>query len=298
MARAIAGRFGLQWDHAAPGTLRHRANLFPLQLDRMLLWGEGLVEPMRCRSFLPEPAPTRAEPSLSGGSSEISKGHYYARFLRKDPDEMRALETASRRLLEGLPNVFPDRDQEELRERLQVQFGRGKTYGLEGLSLLDHFFLEERSCRWRAAHLAIDLFEDPVLPFVNVEHIQLAFALRPADRARHLFQTRIIETHEAELLRYPFNPEALPGHVLTWSKLAARLLPFPALREFTWADFFRGIGRPLVEQALVNDGPLWEILDREKARRYWAASLRQANMNIRYPLSLLTFTRWYEQYLS
>lgn len=300
LARRIAKRFNLEWHHVAePGFGRrdHSATRMDVQFKRLLLWGEGLVEPNRFEHFRRESCPTEHGAYLSGGSSEISKGHYYANLLRKEhelPSDLHAALTG----LEGrIGQLLRDADSFNVRQRLRDQIALGELYGIGGLTLLDFFYLNERVRRWQSAHLAVNLFDRTVLPFVNVEHIQLAFAMRPADKAERRLQTFIIAQNAEELLRVGFA-DSVP--VTLWAFLWRAILKHRRLaalmKTYSWADYLRGDGRVVVDTVLSTQSVLWQILDRNKARARWNEFIRGSNQEFHFLLGLVAFRQWYAMY--
>lgn len=268
-----------------------------VQFTKLLLWGEGLVQPTRFQHFHGEPHQTTRGSYLDGGSSGISKGFYYSRLLKRNDDEGLTYRKVLSRF-EGIGTApLTDADAFELSRRLRDHLASGEAYGLRELALLDFFYLNEWIRRWQSAHLAINLFDKSVLPFFSIDHIKLAFAMRPLDKAERRFQRFIIAQNAEELLHVAF------GNSLRF-KLQDRLLRLMSrtkwlggvLKTLSWADYLRGDGKPQIDRIFSSDTPLWQILDRERATAKWNAFLRGSDQSIQFPLGLMAFRRWYAMY--
>ncbi len=297
IARRISRRFRLDWTRVGSPDFAHRTDpqeVVATQFDRMTLWAEGLVEPTRFQHFQAAPSPTREMPYLGGGSSEISRGHYYHTLLRHDPDLSFDLDRTLETLTQDSIELLADRDATSMRERIRQQLGEGATHGVGGWALLDYFYLRERTRRWQAAHMAANLFDVDILPFINIDHITLAFAMQPVEKAKSAFQRFIIQRNAEGLLRIPLTAEVSRHPYFVVLRLVSRILRLNrAAQTLNWADYFRRGGKPAVDQVLTNDSPLWEIVDRGKARKKWSDFMCGRTEDVHLPLGLLAFSSWY-----
>ncbi len=301
LAKRIARRFDMEWRHVPNrrfSRLKDLSATMDVQFKKMLLWGEGFVEPGRFQHFHVEPSPTTYGSYLSGGSSEISKGHYYGHLLRENRNAPFDFDRFAAKFERTRVEILPDDDSFNLTHLLRDQVTKGAVYGLEGFSLLDYFYLSERVRRWQSAHLAINLFDRSVLPFVNIEHIKLAFAMRPFEKAEHSFQKFIIAQNAAELLHIPLK-EALYRNPFYWCLRAISKINWAnrALNNSSWADYFRRDGRTSVEKILSSDTPLWQILDKNKSKRKWDDFLQGTSQEIDFLLGLMSFSYWHMMYI-
>lgn len=301
VARRIAKRFHLDWVHVKdPPFWRHEdlPHIVDAQFTKLLLWGEGLVQPARFQHFQVAPAPTTHHSYLSGGSSEISRGPYYNRVLTKDKDQgveyRKALALFESRITTApLSEAAAFNGTRLVRE----QVANGEAYGLRELDLLDFLYLTEKMRRWQAAHRAINLFDSSVVPFFNIEHIKLGFAMRPLDKAERRFQSFVIAQNAAELLHLAF------GNSFRF-KLQERLVRVMSrsqwlggmLKTLGWAEYLRVDGKSEIEEIFASDTPLWGILEKGKAAAKWRAFLRGSDQNLQFPLGLMAFQRWYAMY--
>lgn len=300
VARKIARRFHLDWVHLKdPPFWRHPGlpQAVDLQFSKLLLWGEGLVQPSRFQHFQVEPHASESGGYLSGGASEISKGYYYAYQL--GPADGKGFDCARALLRLDTIRAGPlcDTDRRQLSQLLRDQVAKGAVYGLREVALLDYFYLTERIRRWQSAHIAINLFDRSVLPFLSIDHIRLAFAMSPLDKAEHRFQKRIIASNVEKLLEVPFGDSPryrLQDRLLDWRPKTRWLGGM--LQTLDWADYLRADGRLQLERILASDTPLWEILDRDKTVAQWDGFLRGSNRNLLFPLSLMAFWHWYAMY--
>jgi hypothetical protein len=298
LARRIAQRLSLDWTHVEESALLRPMDdpedVINTRLRRMTLWSEGLVQPTRIQTFPSAPSTTRDDVYLGGGSAEISKAPYYRSVLRGNPEARfhldRALADQGRRGAE----LLGERDASRLAEALHQQLRVGADQGLHDWALLDHFYLRERTRRWQSAHLAVNLFEVDVLPFVNADHVALAFAMSPRDKAMSAFQRFVILQNDPTLLRI----------TMPWGRSSAlyvRLLGLlerirwlnRAMRNTGWADYLRGGGRASVERTLSGESPVFDLLDRRKALTKWGAFLRGRTQDLHFPLGLLAFSYWH-----
>jgi asparagine synthetase B (glutamine-hydrolysing) len=297
LAKRIASQFGLDWLHVQDPRFTQRTDLpdtVDTQFRRMMLWGEGLVQPTRFHQFQVARAPTREGLYLGGGSSEISKGHYYHHIVRRGHEPPFSLDDSLVRLAPRAADLLAKRDASCVTQLLRQQLGEGAVYGVRDWSLLDYFYLHERTRRWQSAHVAINLFDNSILPFVNTDHITLAFAMRPLDKAGSAFQRFLIRRNQEALLRIPLSAEVsrTPSFVLMrlWSRLG---WVRRGMSTSGWADYFRCGGRASVERVLRSDSPLWEILDRSEARKKWNDWVEGATADLGFPLTLLAFWFWH-----
>lgn len=298
LARRIARQFGLDWTHVETPHFARRGDLpgvVDTQFRRMTLWGEGLVEPTRFQHFPAAPSPTRQDLYLGGGSSEISKGHYYHNLLRSHPEAAFDLDRSLQDLTRGAAEMLADRDASSVTQLVRDQLAESETYGVRDWGVLDAFYLRERTRRWQSAHLAINLFNVSILPFVNADHITLAFAMRPVDKAHCAFQRFIIQRNEKALLGIPLSAEASRRPYFALLRLISRITSLNRARGTTgWEDYFRNEGRASVERALSIESPLWGILDRPKAAKKWNDFMRGATQDLHFHLGLLAFSYWHE----
>jgi hypothetical protein len=172
----------------------------------------------------------------------------------------------------------------QLRDYAQV----GETYGIAGWPLLDFFHVTHKVRRWQSSHLAVNLFDRTVLPFVNIDHIRLAFAFTPPDKANRTFQTFIVDRHVPALLEIPFADVyrvPLRAHL-------GRLWKTP-----TWSDYLRRDGRALVESLFSSQPALWQILDQHKIRTLWNRFLAGSDQDTLVVLGLLSFRHWHEMFV-
>ena len=301
IAGRIARRFGLDWVHVKDPDLSGQESLeaqTELRFTKMLLWGEGLVEPGRFRHFETEPAPTEHGTYLSGGSAEISKGHYYAAALTGHPDRPFERDAAVARFEVDGRECLSNGDAADVVSLVLDQLSGGEHYGVHGHSLLDYFYLTERTRRWQSAHLAINLFERSLLPFVNVEHITLAFGMGPRDKAEHAFQKFIIARNVEALMRFPVNDDASrDAHFrlarwFRWTSSAGGRKP-----DAGWAGYFRGAGEAAIGRVFSSETPLWTIVDRAKARDQWTSFLRGADRHLPFVLAVRSFDRWHRMFI-
>lgn len=300
VARRIARRLQLDWVHTEDPAFLRLENLpetFELQFEKLLLWGEGLVQPARFQHFQVAPAPTTHRSSLSGGSSEMSKAPYYGHWL----DRAGAAGVEYRKALARFENRFISAPLSQAAAlagiaSVRAQVERGKAYGLRDLLLLDFIYLSEKLSRWQGAHRAINLFERSVVPFLTVEHIELGFAMNPLDKAAHRFQRYIIAQNAAELLQEGFaNSLRFKVQERLWRALAK--LPGGPRHVSGWADYLRREGKPAIERIFAADTPLWQILDKPKAAAKWQTFLRGGDQGLQFPLGLMAFQRWHEMYV-
>ena len=174
----------------------------------------------------------------------------------------------------------------------------GERYGVNGHSLLDYFYVMQRTRRWQAAHLAINLFERSLLPFVNVEHITLAFGMGPRDKAEHAFQKFIIARNVGALMRFPVNGDvSRDAHFrldrwFRWTSSVGGRKP-----DAGWAGYFRGAGQAAIGRVFSGETPLWTIVDRQKAREQWTGFLRGADQQLPFLLALRSFDRWHRMFI-
>lgn len=301
LARRIARRFGLDWTHVEHSHSAQRADLediVDIRFRRMTLWGEGLVEPTRFQHFQAAPSPTSEDPYLGGGSSEISKGHYYHNVLRPNPEAAFDLDRSLQDLTRGAFGLLADQDASSVAEVVRQQLAEGARYGVGDWALLDYFYLRERTRRWQSAHLAVNLFDVSILPFVNTDHITLAFAMRPADKANSAFQRFIIQRNEEALLRIPLSAEVSRHPYFVALGFIPRIRRLSrVLKTSDWVDYFRNGGRASVDRVLSTDSPLWEILDRPRAAKKWNDFRRGATPDLHFALGLLAFSYWHAMFV-
>jgi hypothetical protein len=301
LARKIARRFRLDWTHAKPGPFGSRHDLSVLieaQFRKMLLWGEGLVEPNRFQHFGVEKSATMHGTDLGGGSGEISKGHYYAHRLSATSDARFDYADFLPPFERVATALLADDASFELTSLIRDQVAGGAVYGVSGFSLLDYFYLSERTRRWQSAHLAINLFDVTVLPFINIEHIKLAFAMQPGDKAAHKFQEFIIAQNAAVLLQIPMNDELYRNPLYWFSRAVPRVRWLGGLvNESGWPGYFRSDGREFIERVLSSETPLWQILDRDKSRKRWRAFLRGASSHLQVFLQMMSFSFWHSTFI-
>ena len=293
LARRIAKQLHLDWRHVQPTRLTHRPDLpdpVAARFRDMTLWGEGMVEPARFHHFSGAPSPTRETVYLSGGVGEISKAHYYRNLLGRNPTAPFELDRSVGHILQGAAGLLRDRDAADLRELVGQQVREGLAHDLADWSLLDFFYLRERARRWQSAHLAINLFDGTVLPFLAADHITLAFVMRPIDKARAEFQRYIIRRNHPALLSMPLAAE-LPMHWRLASWIAGRRWA-PGIAG--QAEYFREGGRGSVDRILAGDAPHWEILDRPRTMQAWNDFTRGSTRDVRLPLALLAFAHWHD----
>jgi Asparagine synthase len=297
LASRIARQFGLDWTHVKDPRFTQGIDLrgvVDTQFRHMTLWGEGLVEPTRFAHFQGEPAPTRQDAYLGGGSSEISKGHYYRGLLRLNPGASFHVDRSLQNFTQPAAELLGSSDASKLSQLIRHQLDQGATCGARGWAILDHFYLRERTRRWQSAHLAINLFEVDILPFNNAQHITLAFAMRPGDKANSAFQRFIIQRNEEALLRIPLSGEVARHPYFRLLRLIPRVRWLSgALKTMSWADYFRDRGKTSVDWALSRESPLFDILDRSKLMKKWNDFLRGTTQDPHFPLGLLAFSYWH-----
>ena len=186
----------------------------------------------------------------------------------------------------------------ELQESLEREVSGGKAYDLQGFDLLDFFYLGQRTRRWQSAHLAINLFDVALLQVVNVEHIKLAFAMNPADRAAAAFQTFIIRRNTESLLRVPAHQmlytrfyHRLQGPIARASAIGGRS------KHIDWRYHFRIRGPDYVAKVLARETPLELILDvkKEKEEGRWS---RLGSRDWLFNARLVSFYYWHHHYVA
>jgi hypothetical protein len=299
IARALATRLHLAWAQTEePRVSRsHAAEGLDGQMRKLLVWGEGLADPSRLARFNLEPAETVRRAFLDGGASEVSKGHYYRASLWKNPQHRpdHALVLQSHR---DNVKLLGDADTKSVLDQVRDQVHEGEAYGLEGLHLLDYFYLRQRARRWQAAHRAINLFDASVLPFISIEHMTLAFAMSPAEKASREFQRFIIAENAPDLLRLRVNWDL---RAILYSRYMALRSRFPSLpgsrRRDGLVEHLRAEGRPALDHALDADGPLWLIVDRNKAMARYRAFQARRHDDAQFILKLLSFREWHRMYV-
>lgn len=292
-AGRVARRFHLDWVHVEDPTSRRDEDL-PAKVDaqfvKLLLWGEGLVEPTRFQHFQAAPRATESDRYLSGGSAGVSKGAFYDGPPGRPGKSALAYRKALARFQSTATALLCDADGLELSRLLQHQVDRGAAYGLRELALLDLVYVSERVRRWQSAHDAINLFDRSVMPFVTIDHIKLAFAMSPHDKFEHRFQRSIIARHAPELLSLPLTGKSRFA-LDRLLQLKARLLRAPS-----WSRYLRRDGRSRIDHILASDSPLWRILDRGKSAARWSRFLRGTNHDLHFPLGLMAFQQWHAMY--
>ena len=294
LARRIASQLGLEWTHAddrGPADPGDLSGLVENRLRRFTLWCEGLVQPRRLCAFPDSPAPTSDGVYLGGGSSEISRGPYYRQTLRRNSAAAFDLDGAAAALARPARDLLAAPDEAALADRMRHWLGEGAARGLGGWALIDHWYLHQKVRRWQAAHLAANLFDGDVLPFVNAEHIALAFAMSPLAKVESEFQRFIIQRHAPAILRVPVTSEDHRSRyvqVLRWLDRVRN-----RRSNAGWMGYVRGPGRASVERVLSSGAPVWEILDRDRAMRSWHAFVQGTNPDLNFPLALLVFSSWH-----
>lgn len=165
----------------------------------MVLWDEGFVEPNRFDSMDLQPRPGKRERYLSGGISEVSKGYYYTKHhpapYSVAPDPLGA---AKNHFLRRTATTL--RDPRPVAAEFEMAVARGAPLATSDYDLADYFYLDEHVRCWNSAHTAFNLFRRGVQPFLNIDHIKLAFALTPVERGRQLFQKHLIAVNAPGLL--------------------------------------------------------------------------------------------------
>jgi len=261
------------------------------RLRRFTLWCEGMVQSRRLCGFPDSPAPTSDVVYLGGGSSEISRGPYYRQTLRRNPAAPFDLDRSVAELTGAAPDLMSAPDAAALADRMRHQLGEGTAHGLGGWALIDHWYLHQKVRRWQAAHLAANLLDGDVLPFVNADHIALAFAMSPLAKVESEFQRFIIQRNAPAILRVPVTSEA---HRSTFVQVLRWLDGVRSRRSNAgWMGYVRGPGRASVERVLSSGGPLWEILDRDRVTRKWHAFVQGTKPDLNLPLALLVFSSWH-----
>jgi hypothetical protein len=261
------------------------------RLRRFTLWCEGLVQSRRLTAFPDSPAPTSDVVYLGGGSSEISRGPYYRQILRRNPAAAFHLDRSAAEFTLGAADLLAAPDAAALADSMRHQLGEGVAHGLRGWALIDHWYLHQKVRRWQAAHLAANLFDGDVLPFVNADHITLAFAMSPLAKVESEFQRFIIRRNAPAILRVPLTSEAHRSpyvQVLRWLDGVRN-----RRSNAGWMGYLRGPGRASVERVLSSGGPLWEILDRDRGTRRWRDFVQGTKPDLNFPLALLVFSSWH-----
>jgi hypothetical protein len=294
LAKRIARRLGLEWTHAddrGPPDPGDPSGLVENRLRRFTLWCEGLVQSKRLCAFPDSPAPTSDVVYLGGGSSEISRGPYYRQTLWRDSAAPFDLDRSAAELSRAGRELLAAPDAAALADRMRHQLGEGTAHGLREWALIDHWYVHQKVRRWQAAHLAANLFDGDVLPFVNADHIALAFAMSPLAKAGSEFQRFIIQRNTPAILRVPVTSEAHRSpyvQVLRWLDGVRN-----RRSNIGWMGYVRGPGRASIEAVLSSGGPLWEILDRDRVTRRWHAFVQGTNPDLNFPLALLVFSSWH-----
>jgi hypothetical protein len=294
LAGRIARQLRLDWTHTddrGPADSADLSELVENRLRRFTLWCEGLVQSRRLCAFPDSPAPTSDVVYLGGGSSEISRGPYYRETFRRNPAAPFDLDRSAAQLSGPARDLLAPPDAVALGDRIRHHLAEGRACGLGGWGLIDHWYLQQKVRRWQSAHLAANLFDGDVLPFVNAEHIALAFAMAPLAKVESEFQRYLIRRNAPALLRVPLTSEA---HRSRYVQVLRWLDRVRNRRSNTgWMGYIRGPGRASVERVLSSGGPLWEILDRDRATRTWRAFLQGTKPDLNFPLALLVFSSWH-----
>lgn len=299
IAEQLANQFHLTWGHRqdSPTNRHNRRQLLDRQVRKMTLWTEGMVEPNRFASYQDGPAARQEKPRLGGGSAEISKGHFYAQALRTKP--ARAYSECESRLLEYFgslaDSVLTEGESAALQASLRAQIASGRAYGLQDFGLLDCFYLEHRTRRWQSAHLAANLFDVAILPFINIEHIRLGFAMTPADKAARQFQMFLIRRNAERLLSVPFNQLPERGALRKLAAGLSRILPRST--NVGTADHFQSKGAEYIQRVTMLRTPLETILDfgKRKDKQGWQ---RLGAEDWYFYLRLISFCYWHDHYIS
>ena len=296
IARQLAKEFHLGWERRRETPTGRDTRILDQQFRKMTLWGEGMVEPNRFASYEEHPAARQHDPRLGGGSAEISKGHFYAQALLTRPG--RSYRECEERLLDYFgwiaDSVLTDRESAALKATLRDQISGGRAYGLQDFNLLDCFYIGHRTRRWQSAHLAADLFDVTILPFINIEHVKLGLAMSPAGKAARGFQKFVIQRNAERLLRIPFNQPPESGLLWKVAAKASAILGRP--KDIGSADYFQSCGAGFIQRVTSLEAPLETILDLEK-RKEAQGWLRLGNEDWYFYLRLISFCYWHDQYV-
>lgn len=278
-------------------------NEIPIKFEKLILWCEGLVEPNRFMQFSQPPAepPFNNRPRFSGSSGDISKAHYYRYWLNNGVqsfnkiikwvfDDFNKIKDS----IIYLSNSF------DVEKMLENHIFSGKVYGLKDFELLDFFYLNERIGRWESAHTKTNLFDAPnIIPFMNIDHIKIAFLLTPQEKSSFEFQKFIIKQNKKELLDIPINNDIYKIWRHRFVKSFSGYNLFNKLfKNFSWEDFFRREGRMHIYKVLSNDNsPLWQIIDKSKAKIKCSNFLENKDNDFYFILRLISFDYWYNIFI-
>lgn len=308
IAKRIASQYKLK--HTCENEVSNYPSIDTLksQFEKLVLWSECLVEPVRVSGIPLEPHKSKFGYYISGAGGEISRGYYYTspylthtKFLVHEHLYSRLIILNEFSKVERYKNTIIDSKQFKIVDYLYNQISKGKQYGIANLSLLDFYYLNERMRRWFSAHLAANLFDNAIIPFINIDHFQLAFSLNLQQKSERLFLKFIMEKNEATLLKFPVNEALYQTSYFRIIRIIRKLTKkdsFKTYKHYEWEKIFKHSGKNAIATILHTNSPLWDILEKKKAQLKFNAYLAGKDHDNLFLLRLLAFDTWFKTFFN
>lgn len=252
-------------------------------ISRALLWQAGHAAIHRQKTFLvdrPWLRPKRI--NVTGQHGEIGRreralfGEDRVKIVQaRKWSEPEYEEFILQDLLSEMPPFLRPSLRDVVREAIIAAYHQADRYGLEGLARVDFFSLYEFTRRkgagvhaWQPRQL--------VAPFLNPGFIRAVFNY--TDRTDiNVFHRHIIQANAPDWAQVPYfeDLEAARGEAGGGAATAgaSRDWRHPTGREnYSGPLYWETAGRPLIDEALAQEGFWTEVFDPELARTHWRAA--------------------------
>lgn len=241
---------------AAPGRLRHRfvdvtertrTGSLHERLAALHLAHDGVRWPVAVREPLLRAAKPVRSAAIVGHGGETARGFYYSKKGDRERRSRYAHEVRQRGILERLlrsAHVSGNAGREELYELFRAEaaivLAEGREWGLEGLSLLDYFYLRER---FRSIQ-DLDTGTSRVSLFTNPAFVRAAFDLTPEQRLDAELHKRLVASFIPAWQAVPYyKPRGGRDKVFVrrriWEPPDAEAMEAMLERRSIWAPLYR-----------------------------------------------------------
>ncbi|MEN6627979.1 MAG: hypothetical protein ABFD69_17270 [Candidatus Sumerlaeia bacterium] len=275
------------------------ASMLEKSMDEALRWQAGHAEFKGAKMFL------NSNGRLDGGwvnimgqHGAVGRGFYIGRTHAMELDPSQFEDKLLEYVSQWTRSFMRPPMREHAEETIRAAYRAADRHGVEGYNRLDFFYMYERTRRWASG----GQYNQPgkvLTPFLTPGYIRASFSFPGPERVLNPVHRYIIDTNMPVWSKVPFHYEVTPKLRDEWARQWRRAsrgnraiarwriwrerLDAMALfggqlknyresgrRGFNNGNYWKAVGRPLIERAL-RDGGLWtEVYDPRLASQKWA----------------------------
>ena len=248
-----------------------------------LLWQAGFMMNRQHKEFRADGGLPEGHVKIMGQHGEIGRGTYARRIRAVELKEEQYEEhLVSYWMKNKMPTFTRNTHHDRIREIIREAYREADRYGLTGLRRLVFFSLHEAHRRWASAKLSL-LPGLNFAPFLNPDYIRASFGYQGQGKQTNPFHRHIIATHGPDWAGIPYTKDpGMPGlleRIMGPPKEPAEETPPPlSWRQSTGTShydhmlYWKGVGAPIIREALDEGGFWTEVFDPELAEQQWQAS--------------------------